>query len=178
MCLIGQAVLELLIKTIFCMFWSKNSKTALPTKNLMPFLSFSDNLLGDAYIPFKKVLIILRLSTKHAQFWFGAQFPLKSLSWRKQFGNYSLIAFDERVTFWFQRVRSLPCATVRVRMLHYLRVGLRITITQSHTHSMQQTRTHKAVTRRVEAKNLLSRRRQSEYSKLFVSYVSESLWYK
>ena len=29
---------------------------------------------------------------------------------------------------------------------------------------MQQTRTHKAVTRRVEAKKLLSRRRQSEYS--------------
>ena len=52
---------------------------------------------------------------------------------------------------------------MRVRMLHYLRVGLRITITQSHTHKMQQTRTHKAVTRRVEAKKLLSRRRQSEY---------------
>ena len=29
---------------------------------------------------------------------------------------------------------------------------------------MQQTHTHKAVTRRVEAKKLLSRRRQSEYS--------------
>ena len=29
---------------------------------------------------------------------------------------------------------------------------------------MQQTRTHKAVTRRVEAKKLLSRRRKSEYS--------------
>ena len=29
---------------------------------------------------------------------------------------------------------------------------------------MQQTRTHKAVTRRVEAKKLLSRRRQSQYS--------------
>ena len=51
---------------------------------------------------------------------------------------------------------------VRVRMLHYVRVGLRITITQSHMHAMQQTHTHKAVTRRVEAKKLLSRRRQSE----------------
>ena len=49
-------------------------------------------------------------------------------------------------------------------MLHYLRVGLRLTITQSHTHTMQQTRTHKAVTRRVEAKKLLSRRRQLQYS--------------
>ena len=45
---------------------------------------------------------------------------------------------------------------VRVRMLHYLRVGLRITILKSHMHTMQQTRTHKAVTRRVEAKKLLS----------------------
>ena len=33
---------------------------------------------------------------------------------------------------------------------------LGITITQSHKHTMQQTRTHKAVTRRVEAKKLLS----------------------
>ena len=49
-------------------------------------------------------------------------------------------------------------------MLHYLRVGLGIIITQSHTHTMQQTRTHKAVTRCVEAKMLLSRRRQSKYS--------------
>ena len=39
-----------------------------------------------------------------------------------------------------------------------------MTITQSHTHTMQQTHTHKAVTGRVEAKKLLSRRRQSEYS--------------
>ena len=38
-------------------------------------------------------------------------------------------------------------------MLHYLRIGLCITITQSHTHTMEQTRTHKAVTWRVEAKN-------------------------
>ena len=41
-------------------------------------------------------------------------------------------------------------------MLHYLCVGLRITITQSHTHTMQQTRTHKAVTRRVEARKRYS----------------------
>ena len=48
-------------------------------------------------------------------------------------------------------------------MLHYLCVGLRITIIQSHTNTMQQIRTHKAVTRRVENKKLLSRRRQLEY---------------
>ena len=51
-------------------------------------------------------------------------------------------------------------------MLHYLHVGLRITITQSHMHAMQQTHMHKAVTRHVEAKKLLSRRRQSEYSSI------------
>ena len=33
---------------------------------------------------------------------------------------------------------------------------------------MQQMHTHKAVTRRVEAKKLLSRQRQSEYNSLFV----------
>ena len=33
---------------------------------------------------------------------------------------------------------------------------------------MQQTHTHKAVTRRVEAKKLLSRRRQSEYREKLV----------
>ena len=53
---------------------------------------------------------------------------------------------------------------VRVRMLLYLPVGLRITITQLYMHTMQQTRTHKAVTLCVEAKKVLSRRRQSEYS--------------
>ena len=49
-------------------------------------------------------------------------------------------------------------------MLHYLCVGSRITITQSHTHTTQQTHKHKAVTARIEAKKLLSRQRQSEYS--------------
>ena len=39
-------------------------------------------------------------------------------------------------------------------MLHYLRIGSRITITQMHMHTMQQTHTHKAVTGRVEAKKL------------------------
>ena len=27
---------------------------------------------------------------------------------------YSLIAFDQRVTFWLQRIRSLPCASAYV----------------------------------------------------------------
>ena len=42
----------------------------------------------------------------------------------------------------------------------------------AHTHTMQQTHTHKAVTRRVEAKKLLSRRRHSEYSvSVMTSYI-------
>ena len=30
--------------------------------------------------------------------------------------NYSFIAFDERVTFWLQRVQSLPCACAYVAL--------------------------------------------------------------
>ena len=29
---------------------------------------------------------------------------------------YSLIAFDERVTFWLQRLKSLPCACAYVAL--------------------------------------------------------------
>ena len=42
---------------------------------------------------------------------------------------------------------------VRVRMLHYFHVMLAyLTITQSHTHAMQQTHMHKAVAVLVKAK--------------------------
>ena len=64
--------------------------------------------------------------------------------------SYSLIAFNKRV-FGFNA--SGHCL-VHVRMLHYLHVGSRITITQSHAHTMQQTHTHKTVTGRVEAKTV------------------------
>ena len=62
-------------------------------------------------------------------------------------------------------------------MLHYLRVDLRITITQSHTHTMQQTHTHKVVTRRIEAKKLLSRQRQSEYSNKNQNLINFEIYY-
>ena len=39
--------------------------------------------------------------------------------------HYSLIAFDERVTFWLQRTRLLPCCLVRVCLLYCVRVRLR-----------------------------------------------------
>ena len=74
---------------------------------------------------------------------------------------YSLIAFDERVNFWLQHVRTLPCARAYVALFAR---SLRISITQLHTHTMQQTHTHKAVTRRLEAKKLFSRQRQLKRS--------------
>ena len=70
-----------------------------------------------------------------------------------QVSIYTLIAFDERVTFWLQL--SGQCL-VRVRLLDGY--------TQAYAQIMQHTHTHKAETRRVEAKKLLSRRRQSKYN--------------
>ena len=65
-------------------------------------------------------------------------------------------------------------------MLHYLRVGSRITITQSHTHTVQQTLTHKAVTGRVKAKKSLSRQMQSEYryGKLSTRLIKEIMHFE
>ena len=53
---------------------------------------------------------------------------------------------------------------VRVRLLHCMRVRLRNGYTRAYAQIMQHTHTHKAVTGRVEAKKLLSRQRQSNYS--------------
>ena len=53
-------------------------------------------------------------------------------------------------------------------MLHYLHIGLRIIIMQSHVPTMQQMQTHKAVFDRVKAQKLLSRRSQSEYRMLYL----------
>ena len=49
------------------------------------------------------------------------------------------------------------------KSLHCMRVRLRNGYTQAYAQIMQHTHTHKAVTRCVEAKKLLSRRRQSNY---------------
>ena len=65
---------------------------------------------------------------------------------------YIGIVFDERVTFFFCFNASGHCL-VRVRMFHSLCVGPCVTIMQSHKHIMQEMHTHKAVTRRVEAKS-------------------------
>ena len=75
---------------------------------------------------------------------------------------YSPIPFDERVTLWLQFVPSLPCACAYVAFI-ICACGSPITITQSHTHTMQQTHRHKVVTECTEAKKLLSRWRQSDY---------------
>ena len=72
--------------------------------------------------------------------------------------DYGLIAFDKRVTFWLQRVRSLPCACAYVALfasrLGYNHYAIALAYNAANAH---------AVTGRVEAKKLLSRRRQSEY---------------
>ena len=53
---------------------------------------------------------------------------------------------------------------------------MRKTIKQSHTHTMQQTHVHKAVTGRIEAKKLLSCRRQSEYNKSYGGIKLVWIW--
>ena len=75
-----------------------------------------------------------------------------------EYGVYSLIAFDGRVTFGSKRPVTALCVCVCCIIM------------QSLTHTMQQTHMHKAVTRHVEAKKLLSRRRQSEYSSLVLYF--------
>ena len=77
--------------------------------------------------------------------------------------NYSLIAFKEGVTFWFQAPYN---CLMHVCLLHYLHAMLRITIMPSHMHKMQQTHVCKGVTVCIEFKKLLSNRRQSDYSTL------------
>ena len=53
--------------------------------------------------------------------------------------NYSLIAFDERVTFWLQRVRSLPCACAYValfaRRLAYNHYAIAQAYNAANTHA-------------------------------------------
>ena len=53
---------------------------------------------------------------------------------------------------------------MRVRLLHCMRVRLHDGYTQAYVQIMQHTHMHKAMTRRVEVKKLLSHRRQSKYS--------------
>ena len=76
--------------------------------------------------------------------------------------NYTPIVFDDRVTFGFNAPGH---CLVRECLLHCMSVRLRNGYTQTYEQIMQHTHTLKAVTGRVEAKKLLSRRRQSNYSK-------------
>ena len=75
--------------------------------------------------------------------------------------DYTPIAFDERVTFGFN---APDHCLVHVRLQHCMRVRLHNGYTQAYAQIMQHTHMHKAVTGRVEAKKLLSRRKQSNYS--------------
>ena len=56
-------------------------------------------------------------------------------------------------------------------LLHCMRVRLRNGYTQAYEQIMQHRHTHKAVTGRVEAKKLLSRRRQSNYRSSWFIYL-------
>ena len=54
-------------------------------------------------------------------------------------GAYSLIAFDERVTFWLQRVRSLPCVcaydALFARRLAYNHYAIAYAYNAANTHA-------------------------------------------
>ena len=58
---------------------------------------------------------------------------------------YSLIAFDERVTFWLQRVQSLPCACACVALfacrLAYNHYAIAHAYNAANTHAQGSDRT-------------------------------------
>ena len=68
----GQVVIELLIKTLFCMLRSLTQEHSLPFKILMPFLHFSCNLFQDTHVAFTKS--VDNYKKKNAQFWLVMQF--------------------------------------------------------------------------------------------------------
>ena len=61
-------------------------------------------------------------------------------------------------------------STLPVTAQPCMRMRLRNGYTRGYAQIMQHTHTHKAVTGRVEAKKLLSRRRQSNYSHLIINF--------
>ena len=69
---VGQAVLD---QNNILHILINNSRTAGPTKMLIPCQTICFKLI----IIFQKMLIILRWPTKHAQYLFGMQSPLKDL---------------------------------------------------------------------------------------------------
>ena len=80
---------------------------------------------------------------------------LSSHSWIYTQHSYTPITLNESVTFWLQ-----PPGHCLVRvLLHCMRVRLRNGYTRVYAQIMQHTHMHNAVTRRVEAKKLLSRRK-------------------
>ena len=76
--LLGLTVLDFIDQNNILHVLINNSESAGPTRIIVPILNLSDNSLQDNHIIFsKKVLIILRKHTQHAQFQFRVQFPLK-----------------------------------------------------------------------------------------------------
>ena len=64
---------------------------------------------------------------------------------------YSPIAFEERVTLWFQSAQSQPCVCVCCIVFMFDCI---MVIFESHMQIMQHTHMHKAVTGGVETKKV------------------------
>ena len=71
--------------------------------------------------------------------WIKIQHNDKNVTARFSIALYSLIAFDERVSFWLQRVRSLPCAGACValfaRRLAYYHYAIAHAYNAANTHA-------------------------------------------
>ena len=70
--------------------------------------------------------------------------------------------------------RQVTALSVHV-LLHCMRVRLCNGYTQAYVQIIQHTHTHNAVTGRVEAKKVLSRRRQSNYSRTHITLEVRSI---
>ena len=80
--LVGQKVLESLIKTIILDVVINNSRTSWIIEILMPFLSFSDDLLQDAYIIFQNIVDHFEMTYNTCSILVCMQFPLKQTQMR------------------------------------------------------------------------------------------------
>ena len=83
-------------KNIQSFVFINNTRTIWPTKTLTPSLSFSDNLLENAFIIFQKESVKM---LKHAQFWWG-QFLLQGVPGGTFLRRMFLIAW-----YWFSHIK-------------------------------------------------------------------------
>ena len=133
---------------------------------------FSDWLYASLAKLHSKTHVVTMLWLDSDWWWLDSDWVVTFLS---PTSDYTPIAFGERVTFCFNAPSH---CLVRVRLLQCMCVWLRNGYTHAYTQIMQHTHTHKAVTGRVEAKKLLSRRRQSNYSgRRLQNHISVPHWF-